>query len=196
MTKLNIADRVFAFVPITTQTILGSHVNGRANFMALGWLTRANFRPSIIGICVNKGNRSCSGILENGEFSINVPSTDMVAITDYTGLVSAKQTDKSGLFEVFYGQLKAAPLILDCPINVESKVVDSVELPTNYFFFGEVVGVYTEEHFLTDGVPDPEKVKPFLLSVPDNRFWALGDCVGRAWQEGKTISARYEHEQS
>jgi flavin reductase (DIM6/NTAB) family NADH-FMN oxidoreductase RutF len=94
-------------------------------------------------------------------------------------------TDNSGLFEVFYGQLKAAPLIIDCPVNVECKIVRSVQLPTNYFFFGEVVGLHAERRFLTNGVPDPEKFKPLVLFMPDNRFWALGECLGQAWQEGR-----------
>jgi flavin reductase (DIM6/NTAB) family NADH-FMN oxidoreductase RutF len=194
MKKINISEEIFAFVPITTQTILGSHVEGKANFMALGWLTRANFKPPMIGICVNKGNKSRDGILENGEFSINVPSSDMVAVTDYTGLVSAKKTDKSGLFSVYYGQLKSAPLITECPVNVECKVVEQIELPTNYFFIGEVVGVHAEERFLTDGKPDPEKVRPFMLSMPDNRFWALGECIGKAWHDGKTVKDRIKPE--
>jgi flavin reductase (DIM6/NTAB) family NADH-FMN oxidoreductase RutF len=186
MAKNNISDKIFAFVPITTQTILGSHVNGKANFMALGWLTRCNFKPPMIAISVNKSNQSCSGILDNGEFSVNVPSTDMIAVTDYTGLVSAKKTDKSQLFEVFYGQLKTAPLIQECPVNVECRVAEKTELPTNYLFVGEVVGVHAKESLLTDGHPDPEKFKPFVLSMPDNRFWELGSCVGRAWHEGKS----------
>jgi flavin reductase (DIM6/NTAB) family NADH-FMN oxidoreductase RutF len=187
MAKINIADKIFSFVPITTQTILGSHVRGNANFMALGWLTRCNFKPPMIAIAVNLSNQSCNGILDNDEFSINVPSTDMVGITDYTGLVSAKKTDKSDLFDIFYGQLKTAPLIKECPINVECRVVEKVELPTNYLFVGEVVGVHAEESLLSDGHPDPEKVNPFVLSMPDNRFWGLGDCVGRAWHEGKSF---------
>jgi len=97
MAKINISDKIFAFVTITTQTILGSHIQGKANFMALGWLTRCNFKPPMIAIAVNLSNQSCNGILDNGEFSVNVPSTDMVHITDYTGLVSAKKTDKSEL---------------------------------------------------------------------------------------------------
>lgn len=185
MAKTNISDKIFAFVPITTQTILGSHVHDKANFMALGWLTRCNFKPPMIAIGVNKSNQSCNGILDNGEFSVNVPSTDMVAVTDYIGLVSAKKIDKSKLFEVYYGQLKTAPLIKECPLNVECRVVEKVELPTNYLFIGEVVGVHAEESLLTDGHPDPEKISPFVLSMPDNRFWGLGGCVGRAWQEGK-----------
>ena len=98
-----------------------------------------------------------------------------------------QHSDKSELFELFYGQLKSAPLIKECPINVECHVVEKFELPTNYVFVGEVVGVHAEESLLTDGHPDPEKVNPFVLSMPDNRFWALGDCVGRAWHEGKSL---------
>jgi hypothetical protein len=30
-----------------------------------------------------------------------------------------------------------------------------------------------------------EKIFAYVLSMPDNRFWGLGDCVGRAWHEGK-----------
>ena len=58
MAKINISDKIFAFVPITTQTILGSHVQGNANFMALGWLTRCNsmHKPPMIAIAVNRSN--------------------------------------------------------------------------------------------------------------------------------------------
>ncbi|MEW6261825.1 MAG: flavin reductase family protein [Thermodesulfobacteriota bacterium] len=187
MDKIDITEKIFAFIPITQQTILGSHVAGRANFMALAWLTRVNFKPAMIAVAVNKNNQSRGGILETGEFSLNVPSADLMALTDYTGLVSARQVDKARLFDVFYGRLQAAPLIRECPVNVECRVAHRIEMPTNDLFVGEVVGVYAEERFLTDGAPDPEKVKPFVLSMPDNRFWALGECVGRAWQAGKAL---------
>ncbi|MEW5723967.1 MAG: flavin reductase family protein [Thermodesulfobacteriota bacterium] len=187
MSKKDIADQVFAFVPITTQTILGTSVKGRPNFMALAWLTRVNFKPPMIAIAVNKNNQSCGGILETGQFSVNVPSKDMAAITDYTGLVSARNTDKSGLFEVFHGRLEKAPLIRECPLNVECRVVEKVELPTNFLFVGEVAGVHAEERFLTDGLPDYDKIRPFLLTMPDNLFRALGEQVGRAWHDGKAL---------
>ena len=31
------------------------------------------------------------------------------------------------------------------------------------------------------------KIKPFVLTMPDNRYWALGECIGKAWQEGKIL---------
>lgn len=168
-----------------TQTILGTHLEGKVNFMALDWLTRVNYKPAMLGICVNKGNASHGAIRETGEFSINIPTVDMVAVTDYTGLVSGKRTDKSDLFKVFYGELQAAPMIQECPLNIESKVVQRVDLPTNSFFIGEIINIYCEEEFLTDGIPDVAKIKPFVLSMPDNRFWSLGTCIGKAWHEGK-----------
>ncbi len=167
-----------------TQAILGTHLEGRVNFMAVDWLTRTNFDPPMLGVCVNRRNASHGAVSSTGEFSINVPSVDMVEVTDYTGLVSGHKVDKSGLFEVFYGELEAAPLIVSCPLAIECRLVKTVALPTNSFFIGEMVGIYTEERFLTDGQPDVSKMKPFLLTMPDNRFWAVGECVGKAWSAG------------
>lgn len=169
------------------QTILGTHLHGKVNFMALDWLTRVNFQPALLGICVNKNNGSHEAILATGEFSVNLPSMEMVAVTDYTGLVSGKRVDKSDLFEVFYGELQAAPMISDCPLSLECKVSQRVDLPTNSFFIAEIINIYTEEKFLTDGNPDMKKINPFLLTMPDNQFWSIGDCVGKAWDAGKKI---------
>lgn len=172
------------------QTILGTHLGERANFMALDWLTRVNFNPPMLGICVNKNNASHDAIVDTGEFSINVPSVDMVEVTDYTGLVSGKRVDKSDLFEVFYGELKSAPMITDCPITIECRVTQAVDFPTNSFFIAEIVNIYSEERFLTDGRPDVTKVRPFVLTMPDNRFWAIGENVGKAWDAGKALRKR------
>jgi flavin reductase (DIM6/NTAB) family NADH-FMN oxidoreductase RutF len=167
------------------QTILGTHLDGKVNFMTLDWLTLVNFKPAILGICVNKGNATHGAIIDTGEYSINVPGTDMVAVTDYTGLVSGKRTDKSDLFEVFYGELQAAPMIQECPLNLECKVVQRVDLPTNSFFIAEIITIYSDESVMTDNKPDITKIKPFVLTMPDNRFWAIGDFIGKAWHEGK-----------
>lgn len=171
-----------------TQTILGTHYNGRPNFMALDWLTRVNYQPAMLGICVNRGNASNEAIQETGQFSINVPTVEMVEVTDYCGIVSGRKEDKGKLFDIFYGALDKAPLIKDCPLNIECEVSRTVELETNTFFIAEITDILANESVLTDdGKPDPEKYRPFLLTMPDNRFWSIGAQVGRAWKDG----ARY-----
>ncbi len=182
MTK-QIIDKSLFCLP-WTQTLLGTHVNGRVNFMALDWLTRVNYLPAMLGICVNGNHASNTAIRETGEFSINVPTVDMVAITDYCGIVSGSKADKSKLFEVFYGELKSAPLITACPLNIECALVKTVDLDTNTFFIGEIKNIYSEAKYLENGKPDVRKIRPFLLTMPDNRFWAVGAQVGNAWKDG------------
>jgi flavin reductase (DIM6/NTAB) family NADH-FMN oxidoreductase RutF len=163
--------------------------------MALDWLTRVNYQPPMLGICVNENNASSQAILDTEEFSVNVPNEDMVEITDYAGIVSGKSVDKSDLFPVFYGELKAAPMITSCPLTLECKLVETVKLPTNYFFIGEILNIYTEEQFMTDKKPDFKKIKPFLLTMPDNTFWSVGDAIGKAWYDGVAMRDRLKLEQ-
>ena len=188
MRKVNIGEQAFV-LPMAT-TILGSLLEDRPNFMALGWLTRVNYKPAMIGVAVNHGHASHAAIEGTGEFSVNFPSVDMVEVTDCVGLVSGKRVDKSGLFTLFYGELKAAPMISECPLTMECRLVRTVELPSNSFFIGEIVGGYSEEKFLTKGVPDIKKINPFLLTMPDNRYWSVGESIGRAWSDGKAVRKR------
>ena len=192
MTKVDIGEQAYV-LPMAT-TILGSLLEDRANFMALGWLTRVNFKPPMLGVAVNQGHASHAAIVETGEFSVNFPTVEMVEVTDYVGLVSGKRVDKSGLFNLFYGKLKGAPMISECPLTMECKLVETVELPTNSFLIGEIVGAYSEERFLTDGVPDIKKINPFLLTMPDNGYWSVGELVGRAWSDGKAMKKRLKGE--
>lgn len=67
---------------------------------------------------------------------------------------------------------------------MECRVVQVVDLPSNEFFIGEIVGAYTEERFITDGKPDIKKMNPFL-TMPDNRYWSVGEFMGKAWSIGK-----------
>ena len=111
-------------------------------------------------------------------------------VTDYCGIVSGKKHDKSEIFDLFYGELKTAPMIKDCPLNMECKLMEIVESGLNEIFIGEIVGTYTEERFLTDGKMDFRKMKPLILSQPDTSYWSLGEPVARAWSIGKKFKAK------
>ncbi|SEM20685.1 NADH-FMN oxidoreductase RutF, flavin reductase (DIM6/NTAB) family [Syntrophus gentianae] len=169
------------------QTILGTHLNEKVNFMALDWLTRVNITPAMLGICVNKNNASHKAIVDTGEFSINLPTAEMIEKTDYVGLVSGRHVDKSDLFQVFYGELKSAPMITECPLTIECKLSQTVSLPTHTFFIAEIINIYTEDEILSEGKPDIKKIRPFLLTMPDNNYWAVGENLGKAWSAGQKL---------
>lgn len=191
--KINIGNNVFVYpMPVT---LVGTQVEGKVNFMTVGWVSRVNANPPYIGIGINKVHYTARGILENGGFSVNFPSADMVKKTDYCGIVSGKKEDKSKIFEVFYGEFEAAPMIRECPLCLECGLVETLEFPTNYFFVGEILAAYSEDHYLTEGRLDIEKMKPLLLTMPDNSYWTVGDYKGAAWKSGLSLKEKIRAEE-
>jgi flavin reductase (DIM6/NTAB) family NADH-FMN oxidoreductase RutF len=187
MKKINIGKSPYPLpMPVV---IVGSCIGERPNFMAVAWVTRVNARPALMSVAIGC-HATAEAIRETGEFSINIPSVDLVKETDLTGMVSGNDLDKSVLFDVFYGSLRKAPMIRQCPVTMECRVAQKVELPVDILFIGEVTGVWSEERFLTKGSPDIEKVRPFCLTMPDNRYWSMGGPVGRAWSDGEGLKGR------
>lgn len=185
MKKIDIGNNVFPTpMPVV---LVGTRVEGKINFMTVGWFSRVNARPPMAAVSINKAHHTPKGILETGTFSINVPGVRMVEAADYCGLTSGKNTDKSRLFEVFYGELETAPMIAACPITVECRLVQTVDLPTNHLFIGEIAGAWCDEEVMTDGKPDMKKIDPLLLTMPDNRYLSLGECVASAWSVGRNL---------
>ncbi|MFX1298215.1 MAG: flavin reductase family protein, partial [Promethearchaeota archaeon] len=105
-------------LPIAPVVLVGANVNGKPNYMTIGYVGGVNTNPAIIMIS-SAHHHTTKGILENGTFSINIPSSDQVIETDYCGVVSGRTIDKSEIFTTFYGELETAPMIKECPITCE-----------------------------------------------------------------------------
>jgi flavin reductase (DIM6/NTAB) family NADH-FMN oxidoreductase RutF len=172
-------------VGATPAIIAGALVNGKPNYLALGNYGGITPRPPVICISVNKIHYTNAGIKENGYFSVNIPSRDLVQKMDYVGLVSGKDTDKSSVFSAFYGSVNKAPMIEECPVNLLCKLIQTVDQPTQEIFIGEVVETYVAKECLTNGKPDIKKVNPLLLG--DGFYWELGEKVGNSFQDGKAL---------
>jgi flavin reductase (DIM6/NTAB) family NADH-FMN oxidoreductase RutF len=78
-------------------------------------------------------------------------------------------------------------MIRECPVNLECRLVQAVTLPTNTVFIGEIVGAYADPGVMKNGKPDFSAIDPLLLTMPDNKYWRLGDKAGDAWSAGKTV---------
>ena len=168
--------------PLPT-TIVGANVNGRPNYITIAHIGIMDMGTISLGM--GKVHFTNAGIKENGTFSVNIPSVEMVKITDYCGLVSGKSVDKAGLFSNFYGKLETAPMINECAINMECKLIQTVDLPRHDIFIGEIVETYYEEKYMTDKVVDFSKVQPILFTMNDTGYWKLGERFARAWSIGK-----------
>ncbi|MFX1559242.1 MAG: flavin reductase family protein [Promethearchaeota archaeon] len=169
--------------------LVGSVIDGRPNFFTVAWFNRMSREPNIWGVCAGKTRHTLKGIQENKTFSVNFPSVDLVMKTDYCGIRSGKDVDKSGLFTIFYGELKTAPMIEECPVTAECELTNFIDLSTHYLLLGEVKHLYTEEQFMTDGVLDQKKLNPLVFTNPARQYWTLGEIVADAYSIGKTLES-------
>jgi flavin reductase (DIM6/NTAB) family NADH-FMN oxidoreductase RutF len=169
-------------VPVT---IVGAVVNGKPNFITIGFIGVMDY--SHVSIASARNHYTNAGIKENGTFSVNIPSTGLVKETDYCGIVSGKKVDKSAVFETFYGELETAPMIAECPINMECRLVQTLDMPHHDVFIGEIVKTYCDEEVLTDGGVDFEKVDPILFIIYGSDYWRFGKPFARGWSVGKEL---------
>jgi flavin reductase (DIM6/NTAB) family NADH-FMN oxidoreductase RutF len=182
MIKEKIDNNVFIPMPVS---IVGAICNGRENYMTVGWITRANGNPPMIAIGIGKTHLTWKGIIENGEFSVNFPMAKDLLKTDYIGIISGFKEDKSRLYTAHYGTLKKAPLIEECPLSLECKLAEKIDLPTHTLFVGEIIGAYADKKYIDKNNFNYEKAGAYLLTMMDNTYWSFGKKIGDAWKDGK-----------
>lgn len=168
--------------------LVGTVVEGKVNFMTAAWCGIANQKPPAISVAIRKSRLSLKGIQENGVFSINIPSVEEVKEVDFCGIYSGRKTDKSRIFEVFYGDLENVPLIRECPLNLECTVLNTLDIGTHDLVIGEIIQTHATDSVLNEGVPDPEKINP-LIYCPGSSggYYALGARIAKAFYVGKEV---------
>lgn len=173
--------------------LVGANVDGKPNFMAVAWGGIANGEPPMISVAIRHQRYTLKGIKQNMTFSVNIPSTDMVRETDYCGIVSGAKVNKAEVcgFKVSYGKLDNAPLIEQCPVNLECKVVHILDLGSHALVIGRIEETHVSDSCLTDGKPDVDKIKPFIYTTaPAIQYQALGEVIAKAFSIGKELKAR------
>lgn len=172
-------------------TIVGADVDGKPNWLAIAHVGILNHAtgdvPQYLSIGLNSSHFTNKGINAHKEFSINIPSQEMLEVTDYVGLVSGEKTDKSEVFPVERGTLAHAPLIATCPVSMELKLSQVVTLGSHEIFIGELVNTYVAEDCLTDGKPDLVKIDPLLFDFMKIDYWTIGKRSGKPWRDGKSL---------
>jgi flavin reductase (DIM6/NTAB) family NADH-FMN oxidoreductase RutF len=167
--------------------LVGSLVDGRPNFMTAAWCGIACGEPPSLAVAIRHPRHTLKGIRENGQFSINVPSSSLVRETDLCGLVTGAKEDKVALcsFEVFYGKLSNAPMVKQCPVNLECSVHQEIDLGSHVLVIGRIEQTHVSSHCLTEGKPDVEKIDPIMyISGVKRAYHAVGRAVAQAFKVG------------
>lgn len=169
--------------------LVGADVDGKANVLTAAWGGIACGEPPMVSLAIRPTRHTFKGIQQNGTFSVNVPSQAMAVETDYCGIVSGSKADKITVcgFTVFYGQLLNAPMIEQCPVNMECRVSQILTLGSHALVIGEVVDTFISEDCLSDGRLDVSLIKPLVYSPGSSIYQALGEVLAPAFKAGKIL---------
>lgn len=147
---------------------------GETNIITVAWTGTICSSPAMLYVSVRPERYSHHMIKETGEFVVNLTTEDLVRATDYCGVRSGKDVDKwkeAGLTRGRADKLSYAPIIEECPVNLECKVTEVKELGSHDMFLAEVVAVQIDEKYMDES-------GKFCLNETGLMAYSHGEYIG------------------
>ena len=109
---------------------------GKSNIMTMSWYTMIDFEPPIVGCIISNRDFTFNILKKTKECAINIPTVELANKVVGCGNTTGRRVDK---FQTFHLTPIAAsrvkiPLIAECYVNLECKVID-MKMANKYNFF-------------------------------------------------------------
>ncbi len=168
------SSRYFYPWPLVLVTSVDS--DGKPNIMTVAASSICSSNPPTVGVAIGTMQYTLELIQQTGDFGVNLPRRDQVKQVDLCGSVSGRDANKFELagFTVQEPTVIRSPLIAECPVSMECKVVETVHLGNHDWVIGEIVAVHCDESVLDEnGRFDPSKADPIWCFW--NEYWSIGE---------------------
>ncbi|MBR5307176.1 MAG: flavin reductase [Clostridia bacterium] len=172
---------LLAPMPAVLITCKGTDRNGMEaeNVFTVAWTGILNTVPPKTYISVRKGRYSYDIIKNSGEFVINIPTAAMVKAVDYCGMFTGAKVNKFEKCELLTETASEvnAPVIVGCPLSLECRVTDVVEMGTHDMFIADILCTGVEESII-DSEGKLRLDKAGLMAFAHGEYYALGKRIG------------------
>jgi flavin reductase (DIM6/NTAB) family NADH-FMN oxidoreductase RutF len=151
----------------------------RANIITLAWVGVVCSTPPMVGIAVRPSRHSYGLVAAAREFVVNIPRAAHAEQVDLAGIISGREVDKFAAcgFTAQPAAKVGAPLIAECPVNLECVVRHQLSLGSHDLFLGEIVATHYDEEMLDSrGRPIVSKLDPF--AYVEGEYWSLKEKLG------------------
>ncbi len=131
--------------PVVLVTCIDEY--GKPNIITIAAVAGASHNPPMFVVSVRHDRYSHQLIDKTREYVINVPTADLVDQVIFCGRASGRNVDKfrEAKLTPKPGKVVKVPLIAECPVNIECKVVAAVKPGTHTLYVGQVVATHVEE---------------------------------------------------
>lgn len=167
--------------------IVGVQLEERINYLTVSYAGMLGDEPPVIAVGIGKQALTYDWIHRCRGFSVNIPSRNLVVQTDYIGMKSGREIDKSQLFDTFYGELGDVPMIRECPVNMECRIQGLHQLGDLVACLGEIVETHVDERCLEREEPDPWQIDPMVLIPPYPHYVGLGEIIAPGFEVGSSL---------
>lgn len=150
-----------------------------SNIITIAWTGILNSNPPKTYISVRPQRHSFDIIKNTGEFVINLTPARLVKEADYCGIYTGKKINKFEKCNLTKAEAStvSCPIIQECPMNLECKVTDIVELGSHSMFIADITAINVDEELLgEDGKLHLEKAK--LAAFAHGEYFELGKKIG------------------
>ncbi|WP_036257674.1 flavin reductase family protein [Methylocapsa aurea] len=126
--------------------LLTTSRKGRANVMTMSWHMMVEFVPPLVACVVSPANYSFAALRATKECVIAIPALELASKVVEVGNCSGRSADKfeaCGLTPA-PAERVAAPLVAECFINLECRVIDTRFVNRYNIFVLEVLKAWTD----------------------------------------------------
>jgi flavin reductase (DIM6/NTAB) family NADH-FMN oxidoreductase RutF len=179
--SIDLAKDPTQWFPMPAVLVTSREADGTPNVMGIGYVGFCCWQPPTLYLGMNTARHSNKVIREAGEFTVALPPADKVLNLDYCGFVSGTTSDKftEAKLTPRDGRVVTAPLIEECPVNLECTLRQVVPLGSHDLFLGEVVETHIAPEYLSGEKP----LQPIVLlarryMAPSEFLCNFGDSAG------------------
>ena len=130
-------------------------LNGENNVLAVAYCGNCSYNPPMVMVGIVPTRYSYQLIKESGCFVVNLVDKNYQETFAYLGSHSKRDEDKLTIAKVNLAEAKTinAPILPDCPVNIECTIVDSLLTGSHEMFIGKIEYVHADQQ-LVDGKGD------------------------------------------
>ena len=160
----------------------------RPNVMTAAWAGICCSKPPCVAVSLRKATYTFGNLMDRKAFTVSIPSQNHIKEADYFGMVSGRNEDKfsaTGLTPVRSGLVDAS-YVKEFPFILECNVLHTYEIGLHTLFVGEIMDIKVDEKMLgEDGMPDIQKIRPFIYAPQSQDYYGVGEFLGKAFSIGK-----------
>lgn len=151
---------------ITTVALITTQGGDGPNVMSAEWTFNVSYNPMRIIVLISEDEATHANILGAKEFGVNFASDDQATLANLAGAYTGKEVSKlsSELFHTYPAKKIHAPMLSDCFLNAECRLIQTIETGDHTMFLGDVVEIQY------DATKNP-------LLYGQRKYWRLGDPI-------------------